>query len=265
MAIFALLAAKGGPGVSTAASALTYAWPSEGGRQVLLVDADVSGGGPMSDHQRYGLGDGRGLLGWAAGRGQDRSLEHQLLTLDARGRRQVLAGLPDAGGAPVLGPRWAEFVLALRELSRDRKLDVLVDLGRWGTRYEATPLLAAADVVVLVLRTSFESVTLTQALVRLLPRADHDQLVGALLVGERDPYSADEVIAALGVEVLAALPRDLRAARRLGASHGGNRGGTFGRSLRENSVMLQSRSGFARAAEAAAHRLCARAPVASGA
>ena len=85
MAVLALLAAKGAPGVSTWATALTLAWPTATGRQVLLVDADVSGAGPLSAHQRYGLGDGSGLLRWVAGHRGSGPLESELLALDGAG------------------------------------------------------------------------------------------------------------------------------------------------------------------------------------
>ncbi len=248
MAVLALLAAKGAPGVSTWATALTLAWPTATGRQVLLVDADVSGAGPLSAHQRYGLGDGRGLLRWVAGHRGSGALESELLSLDGDGRRWLLPGPPDAAAGAALGPRWPDLVLALTALCEGRDLDVLVDVGRWGSRHEAAPLLAAADVVVLVLRSTFESVSLTQPIPTLLPPAAGGRRLAALLVGERDPYTASEVGRALGIDVVAVLPEDRKAARR----------------LTESPTAGQSRTSLQRAALAAVPGLHAIAAEVSG-
>jgi MinD-like ATPase involved in chromosome partitioning or flagellar assembly len=214
VATIVLTAAKGRPGVSTWASALTLVWPDATGRGVLLVDADVSGGGPLSSYQRYGLGDGRGLLAWAAGRG--RTLVDELLGVGGLDRAWLLPGLPDAAGAPALGPRWSDLARALAELQAERDLDVVVDLGRLGSKHEAEPVLASADAVLLVLRSTFESISLTQPLPDQL-RSLTDGRVAAVLVGDRAPYSAREVSRALGLDVVGVLPYDPKSARRLEA------------------------------------------------
>ncbi len=215
--IVALTSAKGSPGVSTWAAALVAVWPEVTGRDVLLVDADVSGAGPTGDHLRHGLGDGRCLLRWAAAAGRA-AVRDELVSLDRAGRRLLLPGLPDAAGAPVVAPHWELLLGALRDLeapaddaSAPATVDVLVDIGRWGSRYEATPLLSGADAVAVVLRSDFASVSLTQGLCAVLPRPPD----AALLVGERDPYSAREVARALGTDVAGALPVDPRGARRV--------------------------------------------------
>ncbi|HET8971411.1 MAG TPA: hypothetical protein VFN19_10150, partial [Candidatus Nanopelagicales bacterium] len=147
MATVVLTAAKGRPGVSTWATALAFAWPAGTGREVVLVDADVSGGGPLSAFQRYGLGDGRGLLRWSTARNGGSDLVNELHSLDAEGSRRLLAGLPDPVAGAAVAPRWSALVVALRELTDGGQRDVLVDLGRLGSRHEAEPLLAAADLV----------------------------------------------------------------------------------------------------------------------
>lgn len=234
MALFALTGAKGSPGVSTCALALALAWPlALPRRRVLLVDADVAGGGPASAFQRHGLGDGRGLLGWAAATPSDDRLERQLLALNGEGR-WLLSGLPDAGGAAALAGRWAELRTELENLQRDRDIDVLVDLGRSGARHEATPLLAGADAVLLVLRSTFESVSLTSGIRATLPTdSGGTARVVALLVGDRDPYSAREVGADLQLPVVATLSRDPRGAQALGS-------GAYERALRSRSALLRS-------------------------
>lgn len=212
--ILVLVSAKGSPGVSTWAAALVSAWPDAVGRSVLLVDADVSGAGPAGDYLRHGIGDGRCLLRWAAAAGRS-AVQDELVALDGSGRRLLLPGLPDAAGAAVVAPHWGALLTGLRDLETRRgdepAIDVVVDLGRWGSRNEATPLMAGADAVAMVLRSDFTSLSLGQGLRAVLPRTPD----AALLVGERDPYSAREVARALDTEVAGVLPVDARAARRV--------------------------------------------------
>lgn len=240
--ILVLVSAKGSPGVSTWASALVSVWPDVVGRSVLLVDADVSGAGPTGDHLRHGIGDGRCLLRWAAAAGRA-SVQDELVSLDAEGRRLLLAGLPDAAGAAVVAPHWGRLLSALRDIeartdgeAESAAIDVVVDVGRWGSRHEATPLMTGADAVAVVLRSDFASVSLSQGLCAVLPRVPDS----VLLVGDRDPYSAREVARAVDTEVLGVLPFDSRAARQVLSvmSHAG-----------------RTRSSLARAAGAAAVRL----------
>jgi MinD-like ATPase involved in chromosome partitioning or flagellar assembly len=235
MALFVLAAAKGAPGVSTAALALALVWPgATGGRRVLLADADVAGGAAVSSFQRLGLGDGRGLLGWAAAApGPDR-LEQQLLALDPSGRRLLLAGLPDAAGAAALSGRWPQLLDDLVRCQAEDDLDVLVDMGRFGSRHEALALVAGADAVLLVLRSTFSSVSFSGGLLASLATAcgERTGAVRALLVGERDPYTAGEVAKDLQVPVLAALPRDDRSARALD-------GGRLEQVMRSRSTLLR--------------------------
>jgi MinD-like ATPase involved in chromosome partitioning or flagellar assembly len=234
VALFALTAAKGSPGVSTCALALALVWPlALPGRRVLLVDADVAGGGSVSAFQRHGLGEGRGLLGWTAASPSDDRLERQLLALDGEDR-WLLSGLPDAGSAAALAGRWAELRVDLENLQRERGIDVLVDLGRCGARHEATPLLAGADAVLVVLRSTFESVSLTSGIRGTLPTgAGGTARVVAMLVGDRDPYSAREVGTDLQLPVVATLSRDPRGAQALSA-------GAYERALRSRSALLRS-------------------------
>lgn len=238
MALFALTAAKGSPGVSTCALALALVWPSVmPGRRVLLVDADVAGGGGVSAYQRHGLGDGRGLLGWAAATPADDRLERQLLALAGDGR-WLLAGLPDAASASALAGRWAELSTELEGLQREWDLDVLVDLGRYGARYEAQSLLTGADAVLVVLRSTFESLSLTRGVLGPLAAGGAvdgagARSVAAVLVGDRDPYSAQEVGADLQIPVVATIPHDARGARSLCA-------GPYERALRSRSALLRS-------------------------
>lgn len=233
MTLLALTAAKGSPGVSTCALALTLMWPlAFPGRRVLLVDADVAGGGPVSAFQRHGLGDGRGLLAWAAAPPAGDRLERELLALTGEDR-WLLAGLPDPGSAAALSARWTELSMDLQDLQRDWDLDVIVDLGRAGARHEARPLVAGADAVLVVLRSTFESVTFTRGVVGTLEAGSGLRRVGALLVGDRDPYSAREVGRELKVPVVATLSHDPRGAAALSA-------GSYDRALRSRSAVLRS-------------------------
>lgn len=208
MTILAVTAAKGSPGVSTWCTALVAAWPVATGRGVVLVDADVSGAGPLSRFQRLGLGDNRGLLGWVSSSRRS-SLESQLFQL-GDGPRWLLPGIPDAAAAAAVARSWEAVADALLDLVDGRDLDVIVDVGRAGARYEAAPLLVCAQRTALVLRTDFDSVSLTQGV-----RATMTGECVALLVGERAPYTRAEVAQSLDLDVAGIAPHDRRAAARL--------------------------------------------------
>ena len=223
MTVVALTSARGAPGVSTAALAMTLLWP----RPALLVEADAGGGSSvLAGYLRGTVDHSRGLLGLAMAHRHD-ELEQALwsqtvpLTTQAAGPhgasdRWVLPGLSDAAQAPSTTRLWGPLASLLTSLER-AGTDVLIDAGRLGAAHAPTPLLRQADLVLLVLGTGLPAVAAARARLAVLREdlavtdstAGHRSCsLGLLLVGEGRPYTAREITASLGVPVVACLSWD---------------------------------------------------------
>jgi hypothetical protein len=166
VALIALAADKGAPGVTTAAVALGAVWP----RPVLVAECDQAGGdlvyrlpAAVPDDGRRGAGqDGgmlnpsRGLLSLAAtarrGLRPDQIAEHcQRLV----GGLDVLVGITSAEQAQGMTWLWGPLGRAFAGLA---PVDVLADCGRLGAGTPLTGLMREADMVVLFTRATLEQV-----------------------------------------------------------------------------------------------------------
>jgi hypothetical protein len=223
MAVVALTSARGAPGVSTAALAMTLLWP----RPALLVECDPAGGSSvLAGYLRGTVEHSRGLLNLAVAHRHgelDQALWSQLVPLTPSATtsagaaagpdaRWLLPGLSDAAQAPSTAALWAPLASLLASLER-AGTDVIVDAGRLGAAHAPTPLLRQADLVLLVTGTGLPAVAAARARLGVL----RDQLaltatdgataevspLGLLLVGEGRPYTAREITGALGVPVVA--------------------------------------------------------------
>jgi hypothetical protein len=149
MALIAIAADKGAPGVTTTALALAAVWP----RPVLLAECDPSGGDLV---YRFPAADGsaldprRGLmtLAVAARRGlQPRQLwDH---TQKLSGGLDVLTGVINAEQGASLGAIWGPLGDLFAALSGG---DVIADCGRLGADGQPYDLLLRASAVLLVTR-----------------------------------------------------------------------------------------------------------------
>ena len=233
MTVVALTSARGAPGVSTAALAMTLLWP----RPALLVEADAGGGSSvLAGYLRGTVDHSRGLLGLAMAHRHD-ELEQALwsqsvpLTTQAAdgpagaSDRWVLPGLSDAAQAPSTTRLWGPLASLLTSLER-AGTDVLVDAGRLGAAHAPTPLLRQADLVLLVLGTGLPAVAAARARLAVLREdlavtdstaSGQSCQLGLLLVGEGRPYTAREIAASLGVPVVACLSWDPASAEVLAA------------------------------------------------
>ncbi len=264
MAVLALTSAKGAPGVSTAALAMTLLWP----RAALLAECDPAGGSSvLAGYLRGTVDHSRGLLPLALAQRHE-ALEQALwpqtvpLTGDPHaasvaagaGDRWLLPGLSDAAQAPSTAALWGPLGSLLASLER-AGTDVVVDAGRLGTAHAPTALLRQADLVLLVMDTNLPAVAAAKARLNLLRedlsvtgtagRLDGPlSSLGLLLVGEGRPYSAKEISAACGVPVVASLAWDPASAEVLAA------GATPGRRF-DSSPLVRS----TRAAISASHEL----------
>ncbi|WP_328601249.1 hypothetical protein [Actinomadura physcomitrii] len=171
MALIALAADKGAPGVTTAAVALGAVWP----RPVLVAECDQAGGdlvyrlpaaapdgrtGGQATGRQGGdagmLNPARGLLSLAAtarrGLRPDQIGEHcQRLV----GGLDVLVGLTNAEQAQAMTWLWGPLGRAFAGLG---PVDVIADCGRLGAGTPLTELLREADLVVLLTRATLEQV-----------------------------------------------------------------------------------------------------------
>ncbi|HEX3752775.1 MAG TPA: hypothetical protein VHW06_19560 [Streptosporangiaceae bacterium] len=155
MALIAVAADKGAPGVTTTALALAAVWP----RPVLLAECDPAGGDLV---YRLPTGDGgrldprRGLLSLAvaARRGlqPQQTWEH---VQKLHGGLDVLTGVTNADQGAGLNLLWGPVG---RVLAANAQADVIADCGRLGVDGPLYDLLAEAQLIVLVARASLGEV-----------------------------------------------------------------------------------------------------------
>lgn len=268
MAVLALTSAKGAPGVSTAALAMTLLWP----RAALLAECDPAGGSSvLAGYLRGTVEHSRGLLPLALAQ-RHNELEQALWSqtvaltdttatdIDASGsrgpdRRWLLPGLSDAAQAPSTAALWEPLGSLLASLERDHT-DVLVDAGRLGAAHAPTALLRQADLVLLVLGTSLSAVAAARARLAVLREelavtSGTDNAlagVGLLLVGEGRPYTGREIAGSLGLPVVATLAWDPASAEVLAA------GATPGRRFAGSPLVRSTRAAISASSEAVARR-----------
>jgi hypothetical protein len=161
VALIALAADKGAPGVTTAAVALGAVWP----RPVLVAECDQAGGDlvyrlpsaqPDGDADGGTLNPSRGLLSLAAtarrGLRPDQVAEHcQRLV----GGLDVLVGVTNAEQAQAMTWLWGPLGRAFAGLA---PVDVIADCGRLGAANPLVDLMHEADLVVLLTRATLEQV-----------------------------------------------------------------------------------------------------------
>jgi hypothetical protein len=237
--LLVLTSVKGAPGVTTAALALAAAWPSE--NSPVLLELDPSGGDLIAD---FGLDAEPGLMSLAAAarRGSSPGLvrEHSqqlpggLLVVPAPSAAEQAATAVDVlltsaawetmPGTPALdGDASPDGQGAAGQPDRDRDV-LIVDAGRLSTRAgpgaEVSPLLRAADVVLLVARNDSRGLVHAAARVEYLTGVvASPRRVRLLLVNSGD-YPAEDVARGLGVPVVGVLPVDARAAAALAGRPG---------------------------------------------
>jgi hypothetical protein len=155
MALIAVAADKGAPGVTTASVALAAVWP----RPVLLAECDPAGGDliyrlPTADGGR--LDPRRGLLSLAVA--ARRGLQpHQVWehAQKLRGGLDILVGVGGAEQGAGLELLWGSVG---RVLAAVPQADVIADCGRLGVDGPVYDLLAQASAVVLLTRVSLGEV-----------------------------------------------------------------------------------------------------------
>lgn len=213
MTIFAVGSAQGAPGGTTVAMALGALWPQLEGRRRMVIEADPNGGV---------------LVGRFDGLRADRTVVDAAMAVqrarpdgtpgDVSARLVELARPVWEGVEVIPAPPSAEQVVGLLRsyaepfaaaLASAGDLDAIVDVGRLSSWSPVLPLVKRSVVTLLVSRTRFEDVALLVSRCRELASVGVSPRL--VCIGAR-PYPPEEVAAAAGVELVAALPEDLTAA-----------------------------------------------------
>jgi len=209
--VFALCSGKGSPGVTVTALACLLSWR----RRLILAECDPAGGDITAGYLREIPLAGYGLAQLTA------SLARQRLAEDLWGQlvdlapgpgtamtRLVLPGLTDPAQATGLATGWAQLARLFRDLESDGSggFDVIADCGSLSTAHSPMPVLAAADVVLLVLRPTLRSIRSSAAALAALARANTGP-VGLVIVGDGG-YSAKEIALELRTPLAAVMPHD---------------------------------------------------------
>ena len=224
MALIALTSAKGSPGVTTTALAYTMTWTSP----VIIAECDPAGGSVLAGFLRGQLGADRGLVPLAVAELRSERLAvdfwRHLVDFDPPAQqRLLLPGITEPTQSGSLEPIWGRLAAYFASLETRHNYDVIADCGRMTAPHPPTPLLYAADVVLLLVRPDLPSISAAASAIRTLRPAltEHGtgaDTLGLALVGS-GAYKAGEIAKQLQTPVVVELPEDPRSASAL--SYGG--------------------------------------------
>ncbi|WP_331736703.1 hypothetical protein OG426_55205 (plasmid) [Streptomyces canus] len=239
MPVTALVSAKS-CGVTAAALALTLASK----RPSLLAECDPAGGTIRAGLLGGQVNAGFGLyhLARAERTGPEalaNAFASHLCHLDQAGHRKLLPGLTDPAQAAALARTWPALADVLHVMAQQASHDVYIDAGRLALEaghlhptLTPAPLLYRADMVLLVVRGTEQSLALARHVIPSLRTALQENgssanALGLLLI-EDGPFRAHQVGESLQTPVIAALPHDQDVAHYLTA--GGHPPRGYGRS-----------------------------------
>lgn len=205
MAVIALTSASGSPGVTTTALGMALLWP----RPALLVEADPTGGsGLLAGYFRGTREYVGGLIELAL---TSSSIHDGLAEVSERIEGtsvSFVAGTRSHTQASALRDLWQPLSEELANLESTGQ-DVIVDAGRLGLVGTPEPLLANADLTLIVTRSTLPAISAVRSWADSVQRGSFDwQQPGTLVVGDGQPYSSREVARALNSPVIATLPED---------------------------------------------------------
>lgn len=208
MSVIALTSASGSPGVTTTALGLALLWP----RPVLVVEADPTGGsGILAGFFRGAREYDAGLIELSLSPySMSDALPDVVQRIDGTDVG-FIAGTRSHAQAGGLRDLWTPLAGALADLDTTGQ-DVIIDAGRLGLVGSPEPLLANADLTLLVTRTSLPSLAATRSWADSVKQTSSWRDPGVLLLGEGQPYSRKEVANVLALPVHAALADDAEAA-----------------------------------------------------
>ena len=208
MPVICLAAAAGSPGVTSTLLGMALCWP----RPVLLVEADPTAGSAILAGRFRGLQGHAGLIDLVAA--------HRSGVL-AEALPRVVMDIPDTQVSILTGSRahaqaaglvriWEPLLGVLASIAATGQ-DVLIDAGQLGMEGSPTPLIAEADLTLLVVRSHLRSLASAKSWAEALAAdAVPGHAVQALLIGEGRPYSAADVSRTLGLPLVATVAWDPR-------------------------------------------------------
>lgn len=204
MAVIALTSASGAPGVTTTAVGLALLWP----RPVLLIDADPSGSSAIPAGYFRGAReyDG-GLIELAYSPAEVADSLPDVIRPIAGSHASLVAGVRTPSQAGALRDLWDPLSNALAGLDEAGQ-DVIVDAGRLSLQGTPGPVLASADVTVLLSRSSLPALAAAKTHAEAIQKTGGWRCPAIILVGEGQPYRAHEVSRVLGLPVLSTIADD---------------------------------------------------------
>ncbi|MGL5826801.1 MAG: hypothetical protein ACRCYU_18620 [Nocardioides sp.] len=211
MALIVLTSANNSPGVTTSALGLAMAWP----RPTILVDADPTGSRAIpAGYFRGGqLPTDSSIVDLAVSHRQGTLVEDLpgMLTRIPNTHIQLLNGPVRHNQARALDSLWEPLAAIFKSLERNGQ-DVIVDAGRLGLEGSPYKLLAAADLALLVARSTVPALvgaaSWAPTLRDTFTRSGAVSSLGALVVGPGSPFSASEVAKTLQIPAVASLEWD---------------------------------------------------------
>jgi len=208
MGLYAVCAAKGSPGVSTAAVALGLTWTVP----AVVADLDPAGGDlglRYRDGEGRPLDPDRGLMSLAAAvrRGSEGADVAEHLQL-AGGGLPLLLGVSRPEQVTALGTSWQHVAHSLATMPG---ADVVADCGRVLPGSATMPILTRADAILILTRPAMEDLYHLRERLRALTESMRLRDIGAVpvgvavLTGDRDRASIPDVQRVIGAAGLPAL------------------------------------------------------------
>lgn len=218
MSIYALTSISGAPGVTTTA----IAWARLSKRPTLIVEADPTGGSPIvagvwSGQQPHTTSilelANRNLAGFVD------FLHERTLPLPGTTDRRLLPGIPAPEHARPMASVWRPLAAALRTISSEGGMDVVIDAGRVGAADAPWTLMETADALLVLTDTTLPALNaavigVTSMRARLEQTGTPDRLALVPITG-RDrgpdirPYGAREINAVTQpTRVITEIPHD---------------------------------------------------------
>lgn len=211
MALIVLTSANGSPGVTSSALGLAMAWP----RPSILVDADPTGSRAIpAGYFRGGqLPTEASIVDLAIAHRQGTLVEElpRLLMRVPDTHIQLLNGPVRHNQARALESMWEPLAAVFKSLERNGQ-DVIVDAGRLGLEGSPLKLIAAADLALLVTRSTVPALvgaaSWAPTLRDTFSRAGAATSLGTLVIGPGHPFTAAEVAKTLQMPAVASLAWD---------------------------------------------------------